>query len=267
MIIKEYRKIKLIINKALKELEKKAIENGTIVSDDYEEGVLELKRIIVEKAGFSFDDYLELEEMDKGLDKIEVNKSLKELKKNYKEIPTKNDIYNIAKKAVKDNKQPPKIINKVVKEIIIKQPQIIEKTKIDKKALISLEKDLTYLQENFLEYIEKSGAEINKVKKQVSNNVLNKDVSMEKKENLLRWKQTNDKIALIRQTISRMTWGLDENIKKVNANLSNLILEIDLSSQLDGSETEFSLGRVVKGIITLSFSPDNGEELKVITII
>jgi len=66
-----------------------------------------------------------------------------------------------------------------------------------------------------------------------------------------------------------------------------VVLEIDLSSQLDGSKTEFSLGRAVKAVIltnlngtivphtlntaktsvSLTFAPDTGEELKVITLI
>ena len=65
------------------------------------------------------------------------------------------------------------------------------------------------------------------------------------------------------------------------------VVEIDLSSQCDGSETDFTLGRTIKAIIitnlngtivsqtlnaaktqiTLTFAPASGEELKVICLI
>lgn len=290
MTIQEYKKAKSIINKALKDLEDEAVESGNIMSDEYEEAVLNLKKLICDKLGYDFGEYQEMD--NSKLDKVKVNYTLKEYDKKLKEnaekwermprIFSEDDIHQIARMVVESYKQPPQIINKIVREIIREKP-IIE-TKIDNTEIENVRKDVVYIQERFADYT----SEVSDIFSDLKKMIPSEGIIMEKIENFKRWNETEDKLNLIRQTISRMTWGFQDQIDKLGGGtVKPADFEwIDLSAQCNSVLQTFDLGQTVKSILIVQLNegiptytstlstitlttvvPDFGEVLRVLCIV
>lgn len=206
----------------IKNLENLAISKGIdISSEEFDELVLELKAKFLAKKGLTIEEYEELKreiEKKKGI-KIEGVEMIKGNKgdpgeKGY--TPIKGKDYFDGKDANEDE-----IIEKVLKRIpppqkgedgktIIKTKEIVRE--YNKDEINILKNDLSYLQESFINF----SSDLKDVKSVLADN----DELLKKNDTKI-WEETENKLNLIRQTISRMTWGFQNQIDEVKVLVNN----------------------------------------------
>ncbi len=145
MTRKDFEKLKRLIDVAMRELDEETSRTGEIFSDNYDRAKEHIEKKIVERFGFSLQEYRQHEE-----DKIEEPKEEKpEINKEdiediVKEVIREYNIEDIARNIVKQYNKEPQVVNKIVKEIT--KPVI----QYDNTATEELKKDLNYLREEFL---------------------------------------------------------------------------------------------------------------------
>ena len=296
MTLKEYQQLKKYIDKIILKLEEEALNEGMdITSDEYLNGIEEIVKNILSQKGISYDAYIDFEKGLKEGNELSESDVLvfPALAKRMKE--------NTAKKEAEINEKIDNIVNDFAENINQLKGELSTKTGSEKEEILNI--------------VKRENQKRDKNDKQ-------KDGKIKELEDKLIRKDIRDDTELyeLREEIKKIYGKLDENdlkrlraerkkeitktIKEYSGNWYQLpmlglrralqkqvdaigTLEIDLSSQLDGSETEFTLGRTVRAVImanlngtivphtlntgknkvTLAFAPDTGEELSVITLI
>jgi hypothetical protein len=148
----EYKNLKKLIQLVVKEQEDLAIKKGyDITSQKYLDFIRDIKSAILIKAGFTLEEFEQLN---------------KKPKPSYKELEDKPDILDEerVKKIAEQVKIPPQIIKKteIVKEIVKEKPiNRIIKTKeiireVDTKVVSEIQKDLLKLQEDYTDFVTKA---------------------------------------------------------------------------------------------------------------
>lgn len=300
----KYDRIKKLIYYALKDAEQEALDDGIdITSPEFESILSRLKDKLLQKLGISPAEYRQIEELEK---QKKLSKKWEERTKISGEINKKIDkvIKQVELKETRweDIKERPDIKKEITKTETLLNSKISETDKKilsvnDIKKLIPKEKE--YRWTDFPEFIR----DLNDVEKwrnliekrfkkveEITEKKPKREFSQEEKEQIQKL-ISRDWFEVIQDRINDLTprlWrGLGLGLQRqINANKVS-VLEIDLSSQCDGSTIAFSLGRIVKSIIvinlegtmppytlnatknqiTLTFAPDSGEELKAITLI
>jgi hypothetical protein len=141
MEIKDFKKIGRLLKQIYEELETQALKEGVnLLSPEYEELVNKARLAVLEKAGFTLEEYRTIKEQVSGIDKAgtlgvmqDTQKKLDATLSTIKEvqdrhIPTKEEITAIAREVAKEFIKPPEIINKIVDRVTIEKPQIIKET-------------------------------------------------------------------------------------------------------------------------------------------
>lgn len=117
MTIKEWKKVARILKEAYKEVESEAISAGVdIFSDEYKAGLEKVREKILEKLGFTVDEYKEMYEEFTQARKKDVDKKIAEVSERIDnlpelpEVPTKEQIKElaeeVAEEVVKRNLKP-----------------------------------------------------------------------------------------------------------------------------------------------------------------
>lgn len=138
MTISEWKKIARVLKQVYAELEAEAIAKGiNVLSPEYEELRDRARLAVLEKAGFTLEEYRSVKEQVEGVSKDgmlavmqDTQKKLEELKEVH--IPDQAEIKSIAHEVAKEYIKPPQITNQIIKEVTIKEPQIIKETTIEK---------------------------------------------------------------------------------------------------------------------------------------
>jgi len=310
MTLKEYQQLKKYIDKIILKLEEEALNEGMdITSDEYLNGIEEIVKNILSQKGISYDAYIDFEKGLKEGNELSESDVLvfPALAKRMKE--------NTAKKEAEINEKIDNIVNDFAENINQLKGELSTKTGSEKEEILNIVK-----REN--QKRDKNDKQKDGKIKELEDKLIRKDIRDDTELYELR-----EEIKKIYSKMPKTVDGkdgkdgkLDENdlkrlraerkkeitktIKEYSGNWYQLpmlglrralqkqvdaigTLEIDLSSQLDGSETEFTLGRTVRAVImanlngtivphtlntgknkvTLAFAPDTGEELSVITLI
>lgn len=144
--IGEWKKIARLLKQVYIELEKEALEKGIdLLSKEYGELIDKTRLLVLEKNDWTLEEYRQIKEQLEGIDKAgtleiireaqrkveETYNTIEELKNRH--IPTKEEIESIARGIAKQYIKPPEIINKIVKEVVVEKPRIVETTKIRKE--------------------------------------------------------------------------------------------------------------------------------------
>lgn len=275
MSIAEFKSIRKILKLLFSELEKEALAEGIDTeSEEWAIFLLEIKTGFLERFGITAEEYDAINADIKNKKKLDLIKEFQ----NVPEILSEDRIREISGEVLKTFKPKipaPQIINKIVR--VVEKPQIIETKEIVREIN---KEDLLKLQSDFADLFGKM-AELQIPSKE---DVINWTI----RNNKAKWEKTDDKLNLVRQTISRMVWGLSDEIDKLKQQITTLGTTtltgelIDLSSQCNGVLTEFALGKTViaenwtklngtfievtlnaaRNSITLAFAPEAGEELK-----
>jgi len=171
MTKEEFKKIQKQLNLLIKELEEGAIREGfDITSKEWEEFIKEVKKEVLKRLNLTLEKYEELSELYKEnkdkklssfLDRLK-SPDLNEIKEMTKSV-AKDISEKIADEKISKNLKPPKIINKIVKQIIKEKPKIIRTEKIireiDKKHINNLKKEL----ERFRKELEETQNRVNNI--------------------------------------------------------------------------------------------------------
>lgn len=137
MTIKEYKKIFALLKTVYREVENEAIAQGiNLLSPEYDELLRKAKEAILNKSGFTLEQYEAVEAKAESISNDAVFSQMEDTKKRLNEIEktnffTKDDIIKISHEVAKEYIKPPEIINKIVKEITVEKPTIIKETKIE----------------------------------------------------------------------------------------------------------------------------------------
>ncbi len=136
MDIQEFKKIARLLKEVYRELQIEALKNGiSLDSAEYDLMVANTRSAILSKMGFTDEEYrvakIEAQAIARG-ERVTLDE-LKTTLDRIKELPvlTKQDVAQIANDIVKSNLKAPEIINKIVKEVTIQQPQIVKETIIE----------------------------------------------------------------------------------------------------------------------------------------
>lgn len=132
MTIAQWKKIARLLKKVYEEIEKEAIEEGfDLLSPEYTELVDKARLAVLEKHGFTLEEYREVKEQVTGIDKAGTLAVMQDTQKKLEEvggrhIPTSEEITEIAERVAQKYVVPPQITNQIVKEYTIEKPKIIE---------------------------------------------------------------------------------------------------------------------------------------------
>lgn len=142
MTIIEYKKIARVLKEVYAEIEKQAISHGVdIFSEEYKTLIDKAREGVLNKAGFTLEEYRGIKDSYTSANKQKVNQEIEVISKkieDIKSIPlpiilTKEEIKTIAHDVAKEYIKPPQITNQIVKEITkeitIEKPKIIETTR------------------------------------------------------------------------------------------------------------------------------------------
>ncbi len=166
MTISQFKKIVKQIKLVESELEQEAIENGIdLMSQEYEDALIKAKQLVLEKSGFTYEEYKEIKERISSvskagtLDFVDRTKAkLKELEDRH--IPTLEEINEIVKSLIP--KIPaPQIINKIVKvkekpiTKVVKEKTIVKE--LDRTELKKIGQDVRTLQLDHTDLVSKVG--------------------------------------------------------------------------------------------------------------
>jgi len=129
MTINDFKRIARLLKESYKELE----DNGILVaSDEYDKLVALIRDKILAMNGFTLEEYRKAKKQYLK-EKEATQKEKKQAKrfnslitKQTKERVTKEYVKNTVADAIKKNTKPPQVINKIVKEVTIEKPKIVE---------------------------------------------------------------------------------------------------------------------------------------------
>ena len=325
MTLQQYKNLKKLIDKMLQKAENEALEEGIdLTSPEFEEIVLLLKKKILANKGLTLEQYEDLqknveeaEEIGKeeiGTEGVSLRLLAVNLKKDQRKLAEDIKTFDGKHKEISKLKE---IVSQVqenqlgeddIKKLIPKIPKIKDYGKDIKKLEKKVSKIKIPEQIDNTEQIDelkwKLTDDIKAVKKDIPKP---KDLPLEKIKKELKdyivsaMPSPKSNVSDRGGRFSR-PWGQPDKgsygtaisdsryykKEEVDALISAVdVLEIDLSSQCDGSETDFTLGRAVKAVIvinlegtnipytlnaaknqiTLTFAPSSGESLKAITLI
>jgi hypothetical protein len=146
---REFKKIGRLLKEVYREIEQEAINTGIdLLSPEYDEIIDQARLTVLKKHGFTLEEYISIKEQVEGLSKEktldimtatrqEVDETLRRVEEiSERHIPTENEISEIAEEVAERVAEriakkyivEPKIINKIVKEIKIKEPKIVKET-------------------------------------------------------------------------------------------------------------------------------------------
>jgi hypothetical protein len=133
MTTSEFKKVARLLKEAYKELEADAFDVGVdIFSDEYQRAQDVVRQAVLDKLGFTLEEYREAKELISRPKKEEIKDELQKIvnKDISPLILTGKQVEEIASRVVK----PPQIINKIIKETVVEKPQIIKETIIEKSV-------------------------------------------------------------------------------------------------------------------------------------
>lgn len=135
MTIKEFKSIARLLKKVYEELEAQAIKEGiSLLSPEYTELMDRTRLAVLEKHGFTLEEYRTIKEQVAGVSKEGTLAVMQDTQKKLEEvegrhIPTEEEIVEIAERVAQKYIVPPQITNQIVKEYTVEQPKIIETTR------------------------------------------------------------------------------------------------------------------------------------------
>jgi hypothetical protein len=158
MTVAEFKKVARLLKQTYKEVEEEALNSGVdLMSSDYDEMIATVRLAVLEKMGFTLDEYRKMREQVEGISKAgtldfieKARKEIEELKARH--IPTQEEITAIAREVAEKHIKPPQIINQIVREVTKEKPQIIKETlrekviEMDNSTLNEVKEDLHTLQ-------------------------------------------------------------------------------------------------------------------------
>ena len=269
----KFRKIQKQLSVLINQLEKEAIDNGEdISSDDFLEAILEIKKRFLENKGISLEEYDELrsqfaeekrinqsnvlihkEEVEgdlKGLKKL-IDEKIVEIKKdNEKGFEDISDsLYKLNDRLAEVENRPPSIVNKIVKEITKEVPKIIQTKETIREVDNETKLNVDTLQRSFVDIWDK-----------VNNFKMPEVPNYDKlKGELISW--SADHISKNPNLINmpdfrRMGMGLQGQIDELRNSITTQgsNLPENLSSQCDGSNTDFTTTRNINAVQWLSLN-------------
>jgi len=144
----QWKKIARLLKEVYAQIEQEAIQRGVdIFSDEYTELLNKARANILNKMGFTEEEYLVMKEEVAVAQKSEVKSTIEKTKEELQSqidelkairIPTEKEIENIAHNVSQEYIKAPQITNQIVKEIthekIIEQPKIIETVRVEQKT-------------------------------------------------------------------------------------------------------------------------------------
>jgi len=145
----EFKKVGRLLKELYKELEAEALKGGVdIFGDEYQILQARVRLALLVKMGFTLEEYVEARDRTVNEQKAERKREMNDLKssvsKTEQKIPTVNDMAEIAKAYIKAPVITNNTINKIVKEITVKQPihtketnTIIEREEYDDRYLMA----------------------------------------------------------------------------------------------------------------------------------
>ncbi len=139
MTISDFKKIARLLKTVYAEIEKQAINEGfDLLSPEYTELIDKARLMLLEKHGFTLEEYREVKAQVEGVDKAGTLAVMQDTQKKVKEIserhiPTEEEIEEIAERVAQKYIVPPQITNEIVKEYTIEKPKIVETTRIIKE--------------------------------------------------------------------------------------------------------------------------------------
>ena len=134
----EFKKIARLLKEAYKELEIEAVNNGVdIFSDEFKQAQDAVRLAILSKYGFTLEEYRIIKDSIASANKKRVESQITEVKEKIEEVASREqprvfsleEIESIARGIAEEYIKPPQIINKIVKETIVSEPQIFKETK------------------------------------------------------------------------------------------------------------------------------------------
>jgi len=143
MTKQEFKKVGRLLKRAYEEIEEDALKRGiNPLSTEYDLIIADVRERMLLKLGYSLEEYREAKSEVEKERRIELSKDTAESllwdfqsridNVENKYIPTKQDIAVIAREVAKEYIKAPEIINKIVKEVQIREPQIIKETTVEK---------------------------------------------------------------------------------------------------------------------------------------
>lgn len=143
MKARDFKTIARILKQAYAELEKEAINEGVdILSAEFDQIKANLRLRILEKHGFTLDQYREAKKKVVGFSESTVIDTMDEVKgfegklnQSLSELPhihSEEEIREIAEEEARKHVKPPQITNEIVKEVTRIEPRIVKETTIEK---------------------------------------------------------------------------------------------------------------------------------------
>lgn len=139
MTTAEFKKVARLLKEAYKELEQEALDNGVdLLSKEYDELQSRVREAILEKSGFTLQEYREAKAKVAGFSQADLvdntektSEIISQLSEKMQEvdarhIPDEDEIEEIAERVAKKYIKEPVIVNKIVERI--KEPKIIKET-------------------------------------------------------------------------------------------------------------------------------------------
>src|SRR3990172_8491363 len=163
MTSKQFKVIARLLKEIYKQLEEDALKSGVSpLSDEYKMVQDKARLAVLEKSGFTLDEYRKIKEEVAGIsptDMVSLAEELKSVKKQVEDIkiPTKEEISDIAFSIAKEFIVPPQITNEIVKEITVKEPITVKET-------VKVTERVEYDDERLQERLSKLSKKIDEIK-------------------------------------------------------------------------------------------------------
>jgi hypothetical protein len=142
MTSNEFKKVGRLLKEIYSDLEKEAIGDGIdIFSDEYKQIQDRARQALLDKMGFTLDEYRAAKELVAPAKKVDIQPQIDALKQAQEAhsnvyIPTTEDITKIAEDVARTHIKAPQIVNQIVKETTVEKPQIIKETTVEKTVEI-----------------------------------------------------------------------------------------------------------------------------------
>lgn len=135
MTPQQFKKIAILLKRVYKELEAEAVDSGLSVgSPKFQEALDKARALVLENNGFTLEQYQEARLKMEAYTPADLMGEFEKLRQQVADIviPTIDQITTIASAEAKKYVKAPEIINKIVREVQVRQPQIIKETTIEK---------------------------------------------------------------------------------------------------------------------------------------
>lgn len=148
--ITDWKKMARLLKEVYAEIQKEALSKGIdILSPEYDELINNARILVLEKNGWTLEEYRSLKEQIEGIDKAGTLEVMKDTQKKIKtmsermddfHIPTSEEIEEIAEQVAQKYIVPPQITNQVIERIIEKRPiketiRVKERVEYDDKPI------------------------------------------------------------------------------------------------------------------------------------